>query len=66
MEPSTHESHGVNTAWIQPEGSSSDWPAVSTTIRASARSCGKRVRFRFRVIVRVRARLGLLLGLGPG
>ena len=26
LEPSTHESHGVNTAWIQPEGSSSDWP----------------------------------------
>eukprot|EP00964_Phaeocystis_antarctica_P013615 scaffold7467_cov51-Phaeocystis_antarctica.AAC.1 len=33
-----HESHGVNTAWIQPEGSSSDWPAVSTATRASARS----------------------------
>jgi hypothetical protein len=33
-----HESHGVKTAWIQPDGSSSDWPAVSTVMRASARS----------------------------
>ena len=44
MQPrAAHESHGVKTAWIHPDGSSSDWPAVSTAMRASARSCGKRV-----------------------